>query len=371
MGDEKEQEENNTVTLPAEPSPIVAEEKPTSTEMQEAGLSPEEIKSAEERGLSQKPGEENKPGDGKPDDPKKSDEDPEKKQDDPDPTKDEDPESEHKKLDDFTSREKASYFKAKREKTKRQAAQAERDRVLLQNKRNEERISALEQKIKEGDKPGEGNVLDDEGSGAADKPLTKTDLEEFENEKLEKERKVLEEKKARGSKLQEAIADQELEAKEKHEDFEKVTALTNDIFKNANNLEKMFPDRARRRGIESLISEFLARAGSADSIEEGEETAAEIGYEIGRLHPDYKKLNANGSESGEGKTGAPANDPEKVKRALGDNRPSSASLSGSAGSRVVSVDNLTTQDVLDLPHAEFIKLRKEHPQAIERLLKGG
>lgn len=267
------------------------------------------------------------------------------------------------------------YMEARQNRRKRQTAQAERDRALLELKFQQQKAAELEKRISDlekGDpkkKSDEDDFVVDELTGEKkEKPLTRSDLEKMASEQEEAAKKDYEKKSERARVVMTAVNAQENEAKERYQDFDNVIdAFTTDILKNINALDKIFPDDPKtQRKVRTLARQAMMAASNADQIPEGELNAADISYEIGTLHPKFK---AGGTPEA-GKNGVEA-DPEKVKKALEESNKSrsSAGLSGGSARRSVSVQDLTVEDVLKLSQSEFARLRKEHPKVVEKLLR--
>lgn len=272
------------------------------------------------------------------------------------------------------------FLEARRDRRKRQSAQAERDHAMIQLKAERQRREQLEAELEAARKGGDkkedddGFIIDEVTGEKKEKPLTKSDIEKMEAEKAEAAEKEFEKRRERAREVTQAVTRQEDEAKERYEDFNVVLDHTTEILQNINNLEKIFPgDPRTQRKVRTLARQAFQLAGVADQVPDGEQNAADLSYEIGTLHPKYKP-GASGQDTDKGgnggEDGGEAN-AEKVKKALeeANKSRSSAGLNGGPAKRAVSVQDLTLKDVEKLPYAEFARLRKEHPKVIEKLLR--
>ena len=275
------------------------------------------------------------------------------------------------------------FLEARRDRKKRQTAQAERDHALVQLKFQQQKNAEMEKRLETLEKGGktkeeeinDGFIVDPVTGEKTEKPLTKSDLEKLAADREEAAKKDHEKKVERARAVTAAVYEQEKKAKDQYENFDEVVdQFTTEILQNINTLDKIFPDDPKtQRKVRTLARQAFQLAGQADQIPDGELNAADLSYEIGTLHPKYKP-GASGQDAdkgGNGGAGGGDADAEKVKKALEEQKKSrsSAGLNGGSARRTVSVQDLTLADVEKLPHAEFARLRKEHPKVIERLLR--
>lgn len=329
----------------------------TESEMKEGGFSPQEIEMAKKQNILKKP-------EDKPKVEVKKDE--EKKE----TPKTEvlnieeiesDPVKEQEHIRDFNANEKALYFRQKKERQKRQKAEAERDQLAIKVKYLEEK-----KKNEEGETPKEDglsfeDILKEDNPADEDRPLTLKDLKKLQEENEKKLKEDSEKKQERAAVLQEKLQDLETNAKEKYEDFDNVADLTTDILKNA---DKLFADDKKTLAkVKFKVNEFLRATANADQFSADEYNPADMCYEIGLMHPNYGKDNANKGKQDDGLT---IDQIKKIERNA--SRRSSASLDGGGGGSktVVSMKDITLEQAARLPTAQFMKLPKE---VRERLLK--
>lgn len=274
---------------------------------------------------------------------------------------DEHPEKESEVLPKYSAAEQALYFERKRDKIKRQQAEIERDRVIIQKKAADERVVDLQRQLaaKATEHEDDPLDLDLEGTGrkpdaAADKPLTRGDLDRIDKEKAEKATEEKRELRARAEKLNASLTAQEAGAKARYQDFDQVIHLAEDILKNAATLYA--DDPAQGELVSLKVQQFITAAASADEFDDKDRTVADIGYELGCLHPKAKER-GNANENGKQDTGEPL-PREKINRFINNatKRVSSASMNGGGGRRVVSVDDITVEQASKLTLSEFRKL---------------
>jgi len=187
-----------------------------------------------------------------------------------------------------------------------------------------------------------------------EKPLNRKDLEEIEAEKKKKLEEAQEARYARASEIKEALEFQQLEAKERYEDFDASLDSAREILKavNEGSLDKMFADPKQRSRIIRKVQEIHSAYANADTFGEGDFNAADMTYELGKEHPEFGKPSFT-DENDEGVH------PEKSERVLknASRRGSSAALNG-GGSRRVALDDLTMEQASRLSIEEFSKLPK-------------
>jgi len=362
MENEKVQENQEKESIELE----VVKETPEITKPAEADvkddLSSEEIRMAKEHKLvtegGEKDGEKEKSEEGEKD--KQEEEKVEEK-----------PEGKKKKgWIDLTDEEKAErnklsksdqglYIKQKRETRKRQQADAQRDQALIKLKYANEQIETLKElRADKADKKEDGvdEILGD------DKPKEnlKEVLEKHDKDKQDKD----DEANKHANAVRQAVYEQGEEAKLEYSDFDKVTDLADKVIKNHKELFADKPKLMAKAG--RLYKEFVVAASNALDPNQ-EETAADIAYELGQLHPDYK--NGGDTEKKEKKEDTETKgESEKLDRMVenANKKVSSASVAGGGGSRKIAHSDLTLADVANMSTAKFNTLPRE---VRERILK--
>jgi len=285
------------------------------------------------------------------------------------------PEQEKVFLDAFGAGtpQRAMYFRMKNERQARQAAEAERDKERLSREALEARIKALEsgKTVQEVDEL--GNPIDPE-----EKPLTLKQLRELQKAEAEAIEKKKAEQHQRASVVAEAQQTQEEYARSVYEDFDDTVGKAAEVMKN---LDTLIPEKWKQAKAVKLIRDLQYAAANADKFDLDEYHAALIAYEIGQLHPNYGKKadpanNGDASDKdGNSKDPKKANGgltPEQMKR-IEENtqrRASSASVSGGAGKRTVSVEDVDLPTLNKMTYAERQRFREKHPTEYARLLRG-
>lgn len=317
---------------------------------------------------------------------------------------------EREQVDQFSPNEKALYWNQKKEKYRRQQAEAERDQLRAQVKYFQGKSEALEKvkteipptKKEEGET--DDDFLDEYGERSndlgkpkdgkdKDKPLTEADLERREKEKEEKARKEHQAIEARRQEAIKVLDQQEAEFREDNSDFGEVyDNFTMDIVNaDAKKLNELFPRKHEREGVKKMIVDWLMRLREPEKFT-GEESAAALAYEIGKLHPKFSDghsteggdadddQDAGGEEDGDstdesGEQGSEGSDddekPSLEKRLAGQRRPSSAPLNGGSNRRPKSVRDLTVEDLAMMSVDQIRALKKKHPNEVERILREG
>ncbi len=380
MGEEKEIVTIEVPEVITEP----IEAKPTVDELTEEGFAPEEIEAAENQGLTHKEGDPEPKEKGDPPPPDFSGRKEEKEGDGKDKNQVNelafDPEKDEEKTKAFNKNEKGLYWSTIKDRKKRQSAESERDRVKIESKAHSDRADRLEAELAEAKKTppehvdplfdDDGNELPPAESKEKTKFLTEEDLQKREADAADKlkdnEGKLSDKRKA----VNETLDIHEAEARAKYEDFDNNLDFAKDVMTHANagKLEELFPSKIERLGVQSLIQDFFLRLSRADEVPEGQQTSADVGYEIGKLHPRYGKDITPGKKGDE--HGKPKGDPDKFRRTLeNSSRRSSANLTGGASTRAVSLDELTAEDIAKFPQEKYNALRRDHPEVIKRILE--
>lgn len=350
-----------TVEIVEPAAPVVAE-KITLAEAKDSGLSAKEAEMAQKHGVIEKdepkPEVKKEPAAEKKDEPK-----PEEKAEEKKPAADAaDVPADYNK---FSPNEKALYWERKKERTKRQRAEAEKELLQLRVKNLEKELAEKkpEPKAPAKDDLNLDDLLDDKSGKETeldpkDKPLTVADLEKREKDKAESEKSAEAEKAVKAKELRARLSEFEIEAQEKFGDFDEVADLAKDILEKGVALFDGDEDMAELA--QARAERALHGMVNAMKWEEGQKTPAEMVYDLGRLHPKYRNRAKGASEQP-----VPA---EKLERMIENaGKRSSASLPGGNGSRrVVSVDDLTPEEAAKLTPAQYMKLPKA---ARERLLR--
>lgn len=285
-----------------------------------------------------------------------------------------DPEKEKVFLETFGpgTPQRAMYFRMKEERRARQAAQAERDRILLETQILRDEINELKNGKKAQPEVDEnGNEIDPD-----DKPLTAKQLKEMREREQEELDRKQREHQDKATRVESAIKEQEEMARNVYEDFDDVVSSAKEVIPV---LDKVVDDPKVQRRAARLFQELQVAAANADKVGPDDFTAADIAYELGLLLRKYgTKANGQKPDNNDGKLERPeikANGsltPEQMKRmeANTQRRASSASIPGGGGKRVVSVDDITIKDVLKMNAEERQKFREKHPEKMKQLLRG-
>lgn len=358
----------------AEPQETV---KPTMADLAQTDLSPAEVDLAQKNNLVSDP---KKVEDPKKEEPAKVE--PKKEEPAPEPEKKpsqlaleamDDPEKEAELIKDLNKTETAFYLNQKKERLKRQAAQLDRDYVATKLKGAEERAARLEEEnraLKAAPKPAVvkepkldvfGNpVKEEETPDDENKPVTKKDLQEIEKEKTEKEKKAADaeiDRRARGEMLTRVLNEQEVDAKARYADFAPVMELAVKILKvapNPSEISEIFPNKREAARARKLCLDFFHATANADKFEEGDYNAADVAYELGKMHPEFGK--SNGAAKSSEKNGAI--EPEQAKKiaANASKRPSSAALPAGGGKRFVPYEEMNAEQLGALSQSEYAKV---------------
>jgi transcription-repair coupling factor (superfamily II helicase) len=361
-----------TVEIASEPiieAEIVKTEEsvPTRIELKEKGWSKAEMDAAEKRGMIGKPEEKKtepkKVEEVKPD-LKKVDEEKPKSNFLDEMDRELTPEQEKVFLETFPpgTKPRAFYFRAKNERLARQNAEAERDKLALELQMHKDSKLKLEDRPEVDEN---GNVIDPE-----DQPLTMKQLKAMQLKEREEMDKQREELSTRSAKASDALKTQEEFARSTLPDFDETVKLAAELVQNLD----MIPEKWKREKVVKLIKELQVTAATADKYGVDDYNAPMVSFEIGQLHPKYgQKADPNGETKVDPKPNGKALTAEQMKR-MEENtqrRTSSASLPGSSnGRRVVSVDDLTIKDVLKMTPEERFKFKKDHPEKMQKLMRG-
>lgn len=298
-------------------------------------------------------------------------------------------EEEKQKLASYTPEQKALFYEKKKEKWRRQQAEAERDKERAQAAYWRGQAEALQKaKLAPADEKKDeaaedkDDFLDEYGEkkeGEKDKPLTRADLDKIEKDKAEKAKKEQEAIEARRDAAIRVVNEQEDQFKEDHEDFVQVfdsysMPIIDAAAKDPAKLAEMFPNAVERRGVVSMVKDWLLALREPEK-HTGENSAPALAYEIGKLHPKFSDDGGSGAEEdlNTGEQGDEDSDDEDDKsleqRLDKQGRPSSAPLNGGANRRPKSVHDLTVQDIADMSPEKIRALKKKYPGVVEKILR--
>lgn len=271
------------------------------------------------------------------------------------------------------------YFHSKAQRSRAQAAEAERDRIAKQLEEKEAQLKKL-MESRENKIESEINIEDEE------KPLTKKELKEFllsmrdnqKKEEQENQRKISDYQ----SKLQNSLKLQDDNARLQYEDYDDVVSLGKQLierdssgkFLSETNITNI-PDFAKKKAI-ALIRSIENSLAQADKFGADDYNIADMSYDLGKIaqqfiqksNPSGQRAEKNGLESERSNGGLT---PEEVKRIEKNSsrRGSSASLSGAGGRRLVSVEDITADDLLKMDSKTFDSFQRKHPEKVEELMR--
>ena len=237
---------------------------------------------------------------------------------------------------------RAFYFRAKNERHARQAMEA--------------RARELEAKLEVFEKA--AKPVEEVAEADDDRPLTKKELLSLLAEQARAGEQQREAQTDRAAKIQTATAEQEEYAKTVYSDYDQTVELAKDVLAN---FESMFPAKVQAK-VRQLIKDLQVKAFNADQFGIEDYTAADIAYEIGKLHPNYGKAE-------EPKKGGLS--PEQMKRVVANTQrvaPSAAVPSGGV-KRVISADDVTPETLNAMTYKERAAFRQKYPEQYARLVR--
>jgi hypothetical protein len=255
---------------------------------------------------------------------------------------------------------RAFYFRAKNERSARQAVEAK-------NRELADKIKALESRPVE-KKP----ILDENGDeiDPDDKPMTLRQLRELREKEQAEYDEQLAKQRERADRVTEAQLFQEEYAGSVLPDFKETLDKAKEVLLN---YKTMFPEKWKQKRVETLLTELREKAARADELEVDGDTGAFVSYEIGRLHPDYGKT---AEKKPDGKQESPKASggltPEQLKRAEinTQRRGSSAGIPSGSGRRTVTAEEVTRDDLNRMNYEERSKFKKGHPGEYAKLVRG-
>ncbi len=275
----------------------------------------------------------------------------------------------------------ANYWGRKHAVARAQSAESERDMARKENESLRDRLAKLEDAagLKKG---GEGDAEDD------DKPLTKKELREMLSQTKEDEKnarlKQDGEINQTATKIKEALTIQEGHAKQVYGDYSEMVEagmklINRDAsgnFTNEVNISTI-PEIARKKAI-MLVNGLRNAASRADKMTVSDYTAADMTYDLGKLASEFIKPGSKTSPSAEELAGQSAErtngglTPEEEER-IRKNKSrtgSSASIAGSGGRRVLSVSEITVDDLNGMDSKTYDAFQEKHPEKVEELMRG-
>ena len=246
----------------------------------------------------------------------------------------EDVENDEKLIDKYNKNEKALYWKWKTDKHKRQEAQKEAESLRVN-----------------------GNVKDAVDSGVSGK-------------KLEKIKKLLENPDTLTIESLQATLDEEVEPDKKPDELDNAQAIQQKVALKAQFAEKIGSAKYDNfEGISKLAKEVINddKSGTYQKLIEDsflndavdENMLVERVISIARMSPKYNEVVNNKKVENK----------EEVDRVIKNSKkkPSSASVSGASGKRIISESELTVEQATKLSDAQWWKLK---PETRERILRG-
>lgn len=267
----------------------------------------------------------------------------------------------------------AQYWGRKAAVSRAQAAEAERDRVLKENQEMKDRMAKLEERIDKA-AAGEGGEEDPDD----DKPLTKKEMLKIFSEREESARKKETDEKEKqqkaAEKIEKALKIQEIHARSVYGDYDDVVKAGHQLVKRdaSGNFESKvnisnLPPHAQKRAME-LLRQTRDAAARADEMTTSDYTAADLMYDLGKLAKEFLKPDTAGQSAERKSGGLTPEDEERIRR--NKDRGSSASISGTGGKRVITVDNVTVDDLLAMDDTTFNTFQKNHPEKVDELMRG-
>lgn len=236
-----------------------------------------------------------------------------------------DPEEEQKLIKAYNDNEKSLYWKAKKERLKRQDAQRESEHTKIKLAATQRELDALKKgSKKDDDSEEEENVEDDD-----ERVMTVGEYKKM----LAKQKEEREGQNVKAQETLNRLEKQEAQFKIDNEDFDQVADLAREMMDE-------YP----------AFAEEMLRA-AADPTK----NACEVVYRIGRLNPKYRK---GGSKTvDEGGIESKSKIDKAIKNA--DKRQSSAAVTGGGTKKIVSEDDLTVEDASKLSQSDYSRLSKK------------
>lgn len=260
-----------------------------------------------------------------------------------------DPAKEAERIKDFNPNEKALYHERKKAIRRAQRAEAE--------------IADLRKQLDEARKPKPAaatpdpdDLLNDGQPPKPSEPASET--EEQKNARIRDRQEV----------ARRAVIEQERDFKITHPDFDTVYDRTSQVLEavESNDEQKLaewFPSSTERRGVRSLVQDFLQSVAYADHPQLKRQ-APEIAYEIGNLLLDRQKPPAAAAKPAE----PPVEDlPNETD--VEDPPPSSAPVSSGAQGSPRKIVDMTEEEYLSLTDDKAAALKQRFPKEFEKLMR--
>jgi len=234
-------------------------------------------------------------------------------------------EKEEALVKDFNSNEKKLYWERKKERTKRQEAQREKELTSIQLVAAKREIELL----KNGTRDSVDNSETEEAQQVDEDDEKIMTVGEF--KRMQKtQADDAEKQKVKASEIISRVKSQEAEAKSKYADYDEVTLLAADLI----NTNKSY----------AMVLAAAAR--------DPNENVADVAYNIGRLHPKYAVKKT------ENKT---------IDRAIKNSEKRATSASVSGGSKTItSEEDLSVDDVSKMTPNQYSMLK---PETRDRILR--
>ena len=239
------------------------------------------------------------------------------------------PEAEEAIVKNFNANEKKLYWERKKERTKRQEAQREKELTAIQLAAAKREIELLKTSTPKSVEESEEETPVDEDD---ERIMTVGEFKRMQKARAEEAEKS----NAQAQEIIKRVEVQEVEAKAKYADYDEVTKLAAEVIKT---------NKAYARVLQQAASD-------------PNENVAEVAYHLGKLHPKY------------GKTVEPVKKTEnnQINRAIknSEKRVTSAAVSGGGGKSVIGEADLSVEDVARMSNVEYAKLSKETRDRILR-----
>lgn len=259
-----------------------------------------------------------------------------------------DPQVEHEKLNKYSKNEQAMYFLRKKDKQKRQQAEAERDHLILKNRHLEEKLDGLIADLEKLKKSGKDKVEDEDDffsdkESSENEGLTKEQIEKKIEETLAAKKKQEEEaiksKSELMKTLNERLNNDEAEVSSRYTDYNIVTDIAVDFIKHHDKTGYAYQTVAK-------------------ALADPEGSPAEVLYSFGKYHPKFKELYDQAQKLGDDGEGRSTKQIDKIVANAG-KRKGSANLGGkTGGNKAVSVEDLTLADIAVMSPEEYAKIPK-------------
>lgn len=251
------------------------------------------------------------------------------------------------KIEDYSPSERALFFELKKERRKRQDAQAEADTLKFQRAKEEERkrIEREKAELEEEEDPFDGKDEDDILTVADVKKLIARNKAKA-SKPAEKLEDIPDEVQKRANLMQERLW--LYEAKDEHPDVGEITAYADDLLRGDKEAEAEVADVVRRGGNAVLAI-----------------------YNLIKTHPNFPEIEAKiKAKAGKPAEAAPAKKEEKpsAEETAKTNKERAERIeknkekpktTGAGGGSAAVTGEYTIQELLDMPEKEFARLPKD------------